>query len=73
MKLALEWVRDNIAAFGGSPNRVTVLGQSAGGSLTSHVILSSQTQDLLQRGQHISFYVIYKDKIAILKPKYCQI
>jgi para-nitrobenzyl esterase len=36
--LALEWVRDNAAAFGGDPGNVTIFGQSGGGSKVSTLL-----------------------------------
>ncbi|HBJ91750.1 MAG TPA: carboxylesterase, partial [Hyphomonadaceae bacterium] len=35
---SLEWVRDNIAEFGGDPNNVTIMGESGGGSKVSHLL-----------------------------------
>src|SRR5262249_22798225 len=46
---ALEWVRDDIAVFGGDPGRVTVFGESAGGTNTLLLLLAPQAQGLFHR------------------------
>jgi para-nitrobenzyl esterase len=45
---ALEWVRDNIASFGGDPASVTVFGESAGGGLVLHLCASPNARGLFR-------------------------
>ena len=47
--LALEWVRDNAATFGGDPGNVTIFGQSGGGSKVSTLLGMPGAKGLFHR------------------------
>jgi para-nitrobenzyl esterase len=46
---ALEWVRENIAAFGGDPDNVTIFGQSAGGMSVGTLMAMPRAEGLFRR------------------------
>lgn len=52
--MALKWVRDNIAAFGGDPKAVTISGQSAGSVAVNYHLMSNHSQGLYKNAHMIS-------------------
>ena len=59
MVLALEWVRDNIAQFGGDKDRITIFGESAGAASIGHLILSNSTANTDSTAGVINMFIIF--------------
>ncbi|MEQ1605402.1 MAG: carboxylesterase/lipase family protein [Pyrinomonadaceae bacterium] len=52
--LALQWVKENIAEFGGDPNRVMVFGQSGGGAKIATMMAMPSAKGLFHRAATMS-------------------
>jgi len=54
MVAALEWVRDNIASFGGDPGNVTIMGQSGGGAKVCILAAMPKAKGLFHKAVSLS-------------------
>nr|XP_018898206.1 PREDICTED: neuroligin-1-like [Bemisia tabaci] len=66
----LHWLRENLPAFGGDPNRIVLLGHDTGAALANFIAVSPVAKELLHRvillsGSGLSPWALQRDPLAI--------
>lgn len=66
----LHWLRENLPAFNGNANKVTLMGHGTGASLANILIVSPVASDLISRaillsGSALSPWAIQKDPLYV--------
>ena len=64
--MALHWVQENIKFFGGDPNLVTLMGQSAGAASVHYHMLSKMSTGIIRNEFEMSKEEIRLDNVAIM-------
>lgn len=65
---AISWVKDNIASFGGDPENITIMGQSAGAESVQQLCLSPLSKGLFQKAVMSSAGGVFSAKKRYLNP-----
>ena len=58
--IALQWVQKNIAAFGGDPERVTIMGESSGGTIVLALVTAPKAEGLFNKAISMSSAPLWK-------------
>ena len=58
--LALRWIKENIADFGGDPDNVTLMGTSSGASCAEYIALSPEARGLIKNAVIMSYLQVHR-------------